>query len=90
MTQSFNPPPPQAEGNVELKLFLYLSAFSRLVDGYFIQTQSLPKLSTLDHSLVYIKILITTTIVFHELVFNLFIFLNSCGQWTKQILMFVV
>ena len=55
MTQSFNPPSPrtpQAQRNVELKLFFYLSAFSSLCNKYFSQTQSLPKLNTLDLSLV--------------------------------------
>ena len=42
--------------NVELKLFLYLSAFSSLCNEYFSQTQSLPKLNTLDLSLVHISV----------------------------------
>ena len=33
----------------------YLSAFFSLCNGYFSQTQSLPKLNTLDLSLVYIE-----------------------------------
>ena len=49
MTQSLTP---QAQRNVEHKLFLYLSAFSSLRNEYFSQTQSLPKLNTLDLSLV--------------------------------------
>ena len=48
------PLPPQAQRNVELQLFLYLSAFSSLslCNEYFSETQSLPKLNTLDLSLV--------------------------------------
>ena len=49
---SVPPPPPQAQRNIELKLFLYLSTFSSLCNEYFSQTQSLPKLNTLDLSLV--------------------------------------
>ena len=60
MTQSLTPlhdqsppaRPPQAQRNVELKLFFYLSAFSSVCNEYFSQTQSLPKLNTLDLSLV--------------------------------------
>ena len=55
MAQSFNPlppRPPQAQRNVELKSFFYLSAFSSLCIEYFSETQSLPKLNTLALSLV--------------------------------------
>ena len=51
MTQSltplhYQPPLPQAQRYVELKLVLYLSAFSSLCNGYFSQTQCFPKLNT--------------------------------------------
>ena len=46
--------PPQAQRNVELKLFVYLSAFSRLFNGYFSHHQSIPKLNISDLSLVFL------------------------------------
>ena len=80
MTQSLTP---QAQRNVEHKLFLYLSAFSSLCNEYFSQTQSLPKLNTLDLSLVTITIAITITLKSIDCVFA-FAISFICHSWSFQ------